>query len=160
MHLQSAKALERRDGRRVGRRQREGRDLLIQDVPTRAFVFEEREVLAEDQPILGRKRRRRARELTQPRVVRGALPESPPVEEPAAREELENVVARLDHFSLQRLATPRTRASTSLGIRIVVRSPARYSRASWPASYVSYVSCFRCTPRLMGMSDGAITSQW
>ena len=106
VNLQAAEALERRVDRRVRGRQREGRDLLIQDVPTREFVFEEREVLAEDQPILGRKRRRRARELTQPRVVRGALPESPPVEEPAAREELENVVARLDHFSLQRLATP------------------------------------------------------
>ena len=56
MHLQPAEALERRDGRRVRGRQRDGGDPLVLDVPAREFVFEEREVLAGDQPILWRER--------------------------------------------------------------------------------------------------------
>ena len=40
---------------------------------------------------------------------------------------------------------------------MTVSSPARYNRARSPASYVS---CFRWTPGLMGISDGAMTSQW
>ena len=56
MHLEPAEALQHLDGRRVRRRQRELRDVLIQRVAPRQFVFEQREVFPDDEAVLGRKR--------------------------------------------------------------------------------------------------------
>jgi len=85
----------------------------------------------------------------------------------ASCEKSENAVPRLDHFALQRcsvaalqrFATPttsRTRSLASLKIRITVSSPARYMRASCPASSLL---CLRYTPGLTGIADGAMPSQ-
>ena len=51
VHLEPSEALQGRDRRRIGGGQREFRDVRIQRVPPRKFVFEQREVLAEHQPI-------------------------------------------------------------------------------------------------------------
>ena len=56
--------------------------------------------------IVDGERRCRPRQLTQPRVVRGPPVDPSAIDEAASRQNLEDVVSRLHHVPLQRLATP------------------------------------------------------
>ena len=104
MHLESAKTLERTDGRRVRWRERELRDVLIERVTPRQFAFEQGEVLPHDEPILGGEWGGRTREVTQPDEMGRPPMEPRAIDEAASCEKLEDVVSRLHHFALQRLA--------------------------------------------------------
>ena len=89
-------------GASVGQ-QRELFDLPIELVTPLQLVHQQRVILAIHQPIVRRERRALGREVLQPLEMRRA-PVRPLAEhEPAAGEELEDIVARLEDLALERL---------------------------------------------------------
>src|SRR5947209_4727757 len=104
MQRDSTEALEHLHRRLERRQLREPHDLAIQVIPALKLVEEERVILAEHESIRGRERRLLRREMLEPLEVRRAPVRALAEDEPAAGEELENVVTRLQDLTLERLA--------------------------------------------------------
>ena len=120
MPVDAAEALQPLDRRRDCRRER-GRqgqlcDPLIQFVAPTQLVLEQREVLAEDHAVLVHERRRRAGELAEPGVM-GGSPRLLEIDAAAARQELQEVVPRLEDLALEGLAAPHEIAHALLRFR-------------------------------------------
>ena len=114
---------------RLQRRQlRQSLDLVIELVAPLQLVQKEGVVLTKHQAIGRRQGRVLRRQVLQPLQVRPTPVRSLPEHEPAAGEELEDVVPRLEDLALEGLrhrTTSRTRSSASVGMRTAVSSPAR-----------------------------------
>ncbi|MGQ0561847.1 MAG: hypothetical protein ACT443_08245 [Gemmatimonadota bacterium] len=93
MHLQTTKTLQIRNCGCESRCESERFDLSIQLIAPRDLVLEQREVFAVDESILGCERRIRRRQMAQPEEVLAAPVATLAIDEAAACEKLENIVA-------------------------------------------------------------------
>ena len=90
--VEPAEALQSRDLRGEPRRPRERGDLPIQFIAPTEFVLQERELLAEHEPIFRRQHGVGACQAAQPLVVWLAPRRGLEIHQPPAREEFQNVV--------------------------------------------------------------------